>query len=183
MKLLIIYATNEGQTRKIARFMEEALQLKNYKVVLADATDEPPKPTGFDLVIVGGSLHMHKYQSSIHSYIMQNRDELNRKISAFFSVCLAVASDIEEEHDEAHNIAEIFLDKTGWKPNEIWHYAGALKYTKYDYFKRLVMRMIAKKQGDDTDTSKDYEYTDWEAVKSSALKFVANAEKLEQIDG
>ena len=172
MKILIIYGTSEGQTRKIARFMEDVLQDENHKVVIADATEEPPTPDVYDITLIGSSIHMHKYQSSIQHYIAENKDELNKKPSAFFSVCMAVASDIDEEHKEAHTIAEKFLDKTGWKPKEISHIAGALKYTKYDYFKRLIMRMIAKKQGGDTDTSQDHEYTDWNAVKAFVLDFV-----------
>lgn len=177
MKILIIYGTSEGQTRKIARFMEDILQDENHKVVIADATEEPPSPSDFDATLIGGSIHMHKYQSSIHNYILENINELNKKPSAFFSVCMAVASDIDEEHEEAHNIAKTFLKQTGLRVREIGHIAGALKYTKYDYFKRLIMRMIAKKQGGDTDTSQDYEYTNWDAVKTFALDFIKKIEK------
>ena len=176
MKILIIYGTSEGQTRKIARFMEDVLQNEDHKVVIADATEEPPEPNGFDAVLIGSSIHMHKYQSSIHDFIEKNIDELNKKPSAFFSVCMAVASNIEEEHEEVHNLAKEFLKQTGLKAKEISHIAGALKYTKYDYFKRLIMRMIAKKQGGGTNTSQDYEYTDWDAVKTFVLDFIAKTD-------
>ncbi len=172
MKILIIYGTSEGQTRKIARFMEDILQDENHKVVIADATEEPPKPTDFDIIIVGASIHMHKYQNSIRNYVLENVDELNQKHSSFFSVCLAVASGIEEEHKEVYGIEKEFLEQTSWKPTETTHIAGALKYTKYDYLKRLIMRMIAKKQGGSTDTSQDHEYTDWEETKAFVLNFV-----------
>ncbi|WP_299671014.1 flavodoxin domain-containing protein [uncultured Polaribacter sp.] len=177
MKILIIYGTSEGQTRKIARFMEDILQDENHKVVIADATEEPPKPDDFDVALIGSSIHMHKYQSSIYEYVLQNKDILNKKPSAFFSVCLAVASDIDEEHKEANAIAEKFLKQTGWQAREINHIAGAIKYTKYDYFRRLIMRMIAKKQGGNTNTSKDHEYTNWDAVKYFVLDFVSKIEK------
>ncbi|WP_036383853.1 flavodoxin domain-containing protein [Muricauda sp. MAR_2010_75] len=171
MKILIVYATSEGQTRKISRFMEEVLQAKNHSVVIADATEDPPSPEKFDAVLIGSSIHIQKYHSSIKDYIMKNLDELNIKHSAFFSVSMAIASDIEEEHKEVEKIAQHFLDQTGWKPNETHHIAGALKYTQYDYFKKLIMRMIAKKEGGSTDTSKDHEYTDWDAVRSFVLDF------------
>ncbi len=172
MRILIIYGTSEGQTRKISRFMEEVLQDKGHKVVIADATEEPPKPSKFDAVLIGSSIHMHKYNNAITQYVLKNLKVLNKMPTAFFSVCLAVASDIEEEHLEAHRIAMEFLEKTGWNPHEVTQIAGALKYTQYDYLKRLIMRMIAKKQGRATDTSSDYEYTDWKAVKKFARRFV-----------
>ncbi len=41
MKILIIYGTTEGQTRKIARYMEEQLQGAGHSVVISDVTDGP----------------------------------------------------------------------------------------------------------------------------------------------
>lgn len=182
MKILIIYGTVEGQSRKIARYMEEVLQNENHQVVIADATEEPPSPEGYDLVIVGSSIHMHKYNNAVKDYIMNQAEVLNVTPSVFYSVCMAVASDIAEEHEEAANIAKSFLKQTGWKPLAVWHVAGALKYTKYDYFKRLIMRMIAKKQGGATDTSQDYEYTDWEEVKHLTIDLVQKIQEKELVE-
>jgi menaquinone-dependent protoporphyrinogen oxidase len=44
MKILIVYGTSEGQTRKIARFMENVLQNENHQVVIADSTEDPRCP-------------------------------------------------------------------------------------------------------------------------------------------
>jgi hypothetical protein len=46
-----------------------------------------------------------------------------------------------------------------------------LLYTRYGFFVRLVMRLISKMAGGDTDTSRDYEYTDWNAVAEFARRF------------
>lgn len=171
MKLLIIYGTTEGQTRKIARFMETVLEDCGHNVTIADASDDPPPASEYDAVLVGASIHIHNYQSAVMHYVQQNIQELNQKTSGFFSVCLAVASDLEEEHKEAEKIATEFLVKIGWSPAMVGHFAGALKYTQYDFFKRLVMKMIAKREGRSTDTSHDYEYTNWDAVNAFAMDF------------
>lgn len=175
MNILIIYATTEGQTRKIARFMENVLQNHGHQVVIADASDEPPSPEGFDAVIIGGSLHMHKYQSAVAHYIAQHLESLKHIPGAFFSVCLAVASDIEEEKHTAEKITADFLRDASWNPLMTTQVAGALKYTEYDFFKLLIMKMISKREGRTTDTSQDYEYTDWPAVKLFVLDFVSKA--------
>jgi len=171
MKILIVYGTGEGQTRKIARYMEDVLTKENHQVVIADATEEPPRPDDFDAVLIGASIHIQKYQKAVRHYVMDNVEVLNKRHSAFFSVCMAVASDIREEHEEAHRIAEAFLEKTDWQAKQVKHIAGALRYTQYDYFKRLIMRMIAKKEGGPTDTSQDYEFTDWEDVRKFVIDF------------
>jgi menaquinone-dependent protoporphyrinogen oxidase len=52
----------------------------------------------------------------------------------------------------------------------------ALRYTRYNSLVRLVMRQISKKEGGDTDTSRDYEYTDWGAVDRFAVEFLSEVE-------
>lgn len=172
MKILIIYGTVEGQTRKIARFMENVLQENGHQVVIANAVEDPPAPNDFETILVGSSIHVHKYNTVIKDYVLKNIDTLNGKPSAFFSVSMAVASDIKEEHEEAAQIAKDFLKETAWNTKTIWHIAGALKYTEYSYFKKLIMRSIAKKEGGSVDTSQDHEYTDWPKVKEQVLQFI-----------
>ena len=53
--------------------------------------------------------------------------------------------------------------------------AGALKYTQYDFFKRIIMKMISKKEGRTTNTSQDYEYTNWNLVKEFVNRFADKA--------
>src|SRR6185369_6661471 len=101
MRILIVYGTTEGQTRKIARFMEDVLQEAGHKVSIADASDEPPSPSGYDAILIGSSIHIGKYHTAVTHYINSNLTSLNKMPGAFFSVCLAVASDINEEHREA----------------------------------------------------------------------------------
>jgi len=175
MKILIVYGTTEGQTRKISHFMEVVLKDSGHQVIVADASETPPPPSLYDAVIIGASIHIHKYQSAVVHYINRHVDALNRMPGAFFSVCLAIASDLEEEHKEAKKITSDFLEAAGWKPLMVTQIAGALKYTQYDFFKRLIMRMIAKREGRTTDTSKDYEYTDWNAVREFVKEFAVMA--------
>ncbi|MFE3867906.1 flavodoxin domain-containing protein [Flavobacterium sp. LS2P90] len=172
MKLLILYGTTEGQTRKIAYFMEAILQNAGHQVTIADTTAEPPAPEEYDAVIIGSSIHMHKYQSAVKHYIRKHVPELNQMPGAFFSVSLAAASGLEDEHREVQKITTDFLEQTGCKPLMTSQIAGALKYTEYDYFKRLVMKMISKKEGGATDTSKDYEYTHWDEETKFINEFV-----------
>ena len=47
-------------------------------------------------------------------------------------------------------------------------FAGALLYTRYGWVKRHLMRAIARHEGGDVDTSRDHDYTDWDAVEHFA---------------
>ena len=166
MKILIIYGTTEGQTRKIARFLKDEAEKAGHDATLSDASDNPPDPDGFDRVIIGASLHVEKYQSPVKHYATKHYEKLNQMPTAFFSVSLSAAGKDKDSLAEISRIADKFCEDTGWRPRIVEQVAGALLYTQYDFFKRFIMRMISKKSGGDTDTSNDYEYTDWEQVKN-----------------
>ena len=69
------------------------------------------------------------------------------------------------------SIVARFAVETGWTPPHTKQVAGALLYRKYNFFMRWVMKRIAAKAGGDTDTSRDYEYTDWNDVRAFASQF------------
>ena len=50
---------------------------------------------------------------------------------------------------------------------------GRLAYTQYGILTRFIMRGIAAKSGGPTDTSRDYEMTDWTQVRNLARDLAA----------
>jgi menaquinone-dependent protoporphyrinogen oxidase len=64
-----------------------------------------------------------------------------------------------------------FADETGWTPGTTTTFAGALQYREYDHFTRTLIRLMMKRGGHPTDTSRDYDYTDWEAVERLGREF------------
>jgi menaquinone-dependent protoporphyrinogen oxidase len=170
-KILIAYATTEGQTAQIAdrladvirkRGVEaEALDLKRSKDVSLD---------GYDAVIVGGSIHMGKHQEDVADFVRKNRAVLERRPSAFFSVSLAAHGDMAN----AEAYVENFEQQTGWHPTKVGLFSGALLYRKYGLLKRYMMKRIVRDKpgGVSTDTSRDHVYTDWDQVKRFAEDFL-----------
>jgi len=79
--------------------------------------------------------------------------------------------------EAARRYLETFLNQVDWRPPQTATFAGALQYSKYGAFKRLLMRMIVGIAGGDTDMTQDYEYTDWNAVDRFADEF---ARRLQQ---
>jgi menaquinone-dependent protoporphyrinogen oxidase len=155
--------------------MEILLQNRGHQVTITNTNAEPPAPKAFDAIIISSTIHMHKYQFAVKHYIKKYVANLNQIPGAFFSVSLAVASGMEDELLDVQKLTASFLEKIGWKPLMTSQIAGALKYTEYDYFKRLIMKMISKKEGGATDTSQDYEYTNWDEVTKVTNEFVNEA--------
>jgi menaquinone-dependent protoporphyrinogen oxidase len=95
--------------------------------------------------------------------------------SAFYSVSLTAASDDADSWQELRLITEHFLSGCHWTPTLTEYMAGALYYTKYDFFKKFIMRQLSKRHNPNPVAGEDREYTDWDAVSKFALRFEETA--------
>mgnify|MGYP006290585723 CR=1 FL=1 len=181
MKLLIVYGSTEGQTKKICEFLKVEAEKRGHQVAIEDSTEKPESPKAYNAVIIGASVHMGKYQSSIKHYVQSHLAALGRIPTVFLSVSLTAVSDDAESWDELEAVTDQFLDQTQWHPDYIEQVAGALRYTEYNWLKRFLMRMIAKNSGQDTDTTTDHEYTDWDQVRGIIDKLESEVEKLQDV--
>ena len=170
-RILVLYGTTEGHTRKVANAIGDTLRTGGLDVDVVHVDDTEPDPARYAGVIVAASVHSGHYQKPIVSWIRAHAADLNRIPSAFVSVCLAVLSKNEAGRKEADAIPQRLLAATGWHPSQIKIVAGALLYTRYNFFIRWVMKRIVAVAGGDTDTSRDYEYTDWADVRLFAEDF------------
>ena len=177
MKLLIVYGTTEGQTRKIVQVMRDRLTTSGHGVTLVEAIEPPADldPRAFDAVIVSGSVHVGKYQTAVEEFVRTHAASLAVMRSAFVSVSLSAAGHDEDDVRGLEKVVADFAHRTGWTPSVLHHVAGAFRYTEYDFFKRWALKYIAWRKGAPTDTSRDYELTDWEDLARFADGFVAPA--------
>ena len=176
MKVLIVYGTTEGQTRKISAEMVERIGESGRDAELRDIASLPAnfKVDKYDTVIVAASVHQQRYQSSLAHFVKKNLQQLKSKPTAFVSVSLS--SVLEEDHIDAQGYVDQFLTETGWQPTRTELVAGALAYTRYDFFKRQIMKLIVSRGGGPTDASHDYEFTDWDALSKFVDSFLEMAE-------
>lgn len=174
IRVLIPYGTSEGQTARIAEYLADVIRDHGYEAYPGDIKRSgAPDPDGYDAVIVGASIHMGKHENCVRDFVQENRDTLERLPSAFFSVSLAAQDKTEDARKEVEGYIEKFVQQTGWRPSRVGRFAGALLYTRYGFFKRWIMQKIARDKGNpDTDTSRDYVYTDWDSVKRFAEEFL-----------
>jgi menaquinone-dependent protoporphyrinogen oxidase len=170
-RALIVFGTTDGHTAKVAAVMAGQLRSRGIAVSVFDASAGAPAPEGFDAVIVAASVHARGYQRAVRRWVRAHAAALNQMPTAFVSVCLGVLQHDPVVDEELGSILSSFRAATAWKPSTTTIVAGALKYTQYGIVKRWVMKRIAAKAGGDTDTSRDYEYTDWDALKHFALDF------------
>jgi menaquinone-dependent protoporphyrinogen oxidase len=174
MKLLMVYGTSEGQTQKISRFLADCLAKRGHQTSVVNAIEpsQGADPRDFDGVIIAGSVHAGRYQSAIIHYLREHLAAIDARPNAFLSVSLAAAGDDEEDVEGLKKCVADFTHETGWTPHCIHHVAGAFRYTAYDFLKRWAMKYIAYRKGGPTDTSRDYELTDWDDLTRFVDSFV-----------
>lgn len=173
-KVLVVYASREGQTEKIARHIAKTLTAEGHAVKVHDA-DRPASPldlANFQVAVVGGPIRGGSYPRSLARFVREHRQFLESVPSAFFSVGLAIKG--ANGREQTLEVVERFVRRTGWRPVRVELIAGALLYTRYNFLIRFVMKRIVAGEGGDTDTSRDYEYTDWPAVERFARELVGS---------
>ncbi len=176
MRILLVYGTTEGHTRKIARFAAGRLEADGHDVTLADAADgEARDPAGFQAALVCASLHIGRYQAPVVHFARVHQAALNAMPSAFVSVSLAaVGHDPADAKGLADCLAQ-FERETGWTPRFVCQAAGAIRFSTYDFFRKLAIRFIAERHGQHVSTDEDYDFTDYEALAAFLDAFVTKA--------
>jgi menaquinone-dependent protoporphyrinogen oxidase len=171
-KVLLLYASKHGQTHKIAGRLADELAAQGADVTVKRVPDGLTlSPADFDGVVIAASVHAGHHQHELVHYALDHHTSLSDRPSAFLSVSLTAADDDEESDAETRRLIDEFLDETGWIPATTMPVAGALQYREYDFVTRLAMRLIARKYGASGDTSRDQEFTDWDALAAFAASF------------
>ena len=171
-RVLIVYASYDGQTARIAERIGARLRGEGHNVTLrsADALEVLWELDTHDAILVGGAIRFGKHAPYLVEVVRDHVQDLSRRPAAFFSVCKSAGGPGARPLAAQRYIDE-FLRRTGWKPALARSFAGALQYTRYNFFIRSMIRLIMTVTGGDTDTSRDYEYTDWDAVEAFADEF------------
>ena len=171
--VLLVYATTHGHTAKIAARIAETLEQEGASVDVLDVESAAEaEPGDYNAVVVGGSVHAGHHQRPLVDWVKRHSDTLAGVDSAFFSVSLSAAEDTEESREANRKYVGDFLAETAWTPRSAMSFAGALQYREYDFVTRLLMRLLMRRGHHPTDASRDYDYTDWEAVERFAREWL-----------
>ncbi len=174
MRAIVIYASCEGQTQRIARCIARTMNVRGIPTDTFNVTERDVTGLAvesYEAVVLGAPLHYGEHESRIASCISQHHALFAQIPTAFFSVSLGVVSKHEQDREHARKLADDFLRERRLDPSRRACFAGALRYSKYGWLKKQLMHWIAAKSGAPTQTDRDYEYTDWDAVESFAGDF------------
>lgn len=176
-RILVAYASSEGQTERIAHRIAEIAGRHGHQMVLADVREPAAGSVtdDFDAALVAGPIHYGRYDRALKKFLRRHQRRLTSAPSAFVSVSLAAGSEAPEDRAELTRLAEGFFARTGWSPDATHHAAGALRDSRLGFFKRILMHWIMRRQGVALDPSGDTEFTDWAALQAFVEDFLAKA--------
>jgi menaquinone-dependent protoporphyrinogen oxidase len=172
MRVLIVYGSRYGQTRKIAQRIADVAEAEGAEANLYEVSKLPREvlPHSCDLVILAGSVHFGRHQKKLERFAAAQRTNLAKVRGVLVSVSGAART--PQGRPTAVEAAESFVARTGWTPDRIELVAGGEPYTRYGFFTRHFMIRYARKLGRIVDPKRDYEFTDWEQVDRFARELI-----------
>jgi len=177
MSILIVFGSTEGHTRHLSEFLADSLKEGGRAADVRDSASvavDRLNPNDYDAVLVAASLHVGHYQAAVVEFVRRHHEALNDTPSAFISVSLSAAGVNPHDWEGLEQCVARFLHETMWRPKAIHHAAGAIRYSQYDFFKRLAIKFIAGQRGQATVMSQDYDLTDYSALKTFVREFMAD---------
>ncbi|MBY4894097.1 protoporphyrinogen oxidase [Rhodobacteraceae bacterium N5(2021)] len=167
MKVFVGYASTQGQSSKIARWITDGLVAKGHGVELLSLDDSDDLALDrFDRAVIVGSIHVGHYKPSLVQFMTDHQRWLDHHPVLFASVSLAAAGHDAEDWRAIDRIIEDLREVTGWETGQVAQIAGAYKPSEYDIFTRFIMRRIEAKKDPEADLNADREYTDWTALEA-----------------
>ena len=167
MNLLIIYSSTDGHTKIICeKIINNLKNSSNVELVSLDQAINLDL-SKFNKIVIGASIRYGRHSGDLYKFIKFNKDILERKETAFFSVNV-VARKIEKSDPETNPYIKKFLKISNWKPGKIAVFAGKVDYPKYRFFDKYIIKLIMFITKGPTDTTQTYEFTNWSKVDAFA---------------
>ncbi|WAT00406.1 menaquinone-dependent protoporphyrinogen IX dehydrogenase [Rouxiella chamberiensis] len=170
MKALVLYSSRDGQTHAIASYIGNVLREEGECDVIDLQDADKLDLARYAKVMIGASIRYGHFSPLLDKFAKRHADLLNAMPSAFFSVNLT-ARKPEKRTPQTNAYTRKFLLSTPWQPAMCNVFAGALRYPRYGWLDKVMIQLIMRMTGGETDTRKEVEYTDWNQVKQFAADF------------
>ena len=175
-KILILYASHDGQTKKIAdRLAAQALGGRR-KVDLFDLEEATPSESLIeqaDLIVVAAAIRYGNPLKSADAFLTVYTRSLLHKPLVLLSINLT-ARKPEKRTSETSVYLRKWIARHQLQPLFAEAIAGRLDYPSYGPFDRFMIRLIMKMTKGPTDPKAQIEFTDWHQVRAIADRLVTH---------
>jgi len=173
MKIVVLFESGEGQTRKIADFIANQASRAGHHVTLVDTSDKTVKLSldNADKVILAAPVHEGCHPINFEVAISAARGDLAKRPTLMISVSLKAA--FPEGLEEAQDYLTKMVTRTGFEPTQEALVAGAVRTASYDYFQRQIVQHVALEGHEANLSDSVQEFTDWDALADTVTSFLA----------
>jgi menaquinone-dependent protoporphyrinogen oxidase len=170
--IAVVFESKYGQSAKIAEHVAGIARRRGHDVKVVHASlavkmDLEER----DAFVVVGPVYFGKQVRALDAFVRARADLLSKRPSAFLSVSGSAGSRDPRIRAEAARIALEFARQTGAHFRMIEPVGGALAYPRYNFLVRWMLKRIAEKRGEPTDTTRTHETTDWTALDRAMARF------------
>ncbi len=173
MPILILFASIEGQTHKVAKFVESEVHSAGHEATLVDVSDKMAVVTfeGFDAVILAAPVHERRHPPNFELLLTASRADLANRRTLMISVSLAAA--FPELHGEAQEYLIEMKMRTSLEPDAETLVAGAVRPSSYGFYETEVLRHAVLRNRAIDPRTQEHEFTDWDALAVVVSEFVS----------
>ncbi|CAK9886385.1 MAG: Protoporphyrinogen IX dehydrogenase [menaquinone] [Candidatus Erwinia impunctatus] len=171
MKALILFSTRDGQTRDIAAYIANIVREKQECDVINILHITSVEWEKYDRVLIGASIRYGHFHPQVARAVKTYLPQLQQRRSGFYSVNLT-ARKAGKNTPKTNVYTRKFLLDTPWEPECCAVFAGALRYPRYIFFDRVMIQLIMRITGGETDKTKEFEFTDWNQVGRFSHEFI-----------
>ena len=174
-RIAIVIPAENGHTTRIANQRASQLNRLDATVDLVNVASQDGLSASdlaqYDAVIVGCPVYLGDFPQLLMDWTWEHRDQLNMMPSAFFTVSLNAADPRPKARAIDDKVLRNYLVQTDFRPRFVASVGGALEYTRYGFFKRCVLQGVSAAAGGPTDTSRDFDLTNWADVAQFVSAF------------
>ena len=168
--VLVAYYSHAGHTARIARTIMETIVAEGHGCDMVDMMEgvrEGVDWAKYDIVIVGSPIVYGVYNKIVWEFCSMYKNEIESRPNSFFNVTV-VARSPEKATPEGNRYLQKFVKRSAWKPRDLKCFAGKVDYPNWNFFERMMIRIIMKITNGPTDSSVAIDYTDYKDVKAYA---------------
>ncbi len=163
MNILIIYASIDGQTKKISEYLAEKINKDSSVTLVAIDDISSVELNDFEMIILGAAIRYSKYNKKVYKFVKQNKELLKSKKNAFFTVSGSARKD-GKDNPATNTYVNKFIAKSNWQPQQMAIFAGRINYSLYGFFDKHFIRFIMKLTSGPTELDTNIEFTNWQKV-------------------
>ena len=170
--LMVLYATRDGQSRRIALRICERLAAHGTAVAPRDLADGAPAAedlAGAAVVVLVAAVRYGRHLAEARRFLARWRTLAPAPALALASVNLTARKPDKSSADSNPYLRKL-IAQTASRPAVAAAFAGRLDYPRYGWLDRQLIRLIMWLTGGPTDPAACIDYTAWNAVDAFAAR-------------